>query len=74
MTLGQVAEVRDGATPPFGAALINGQTGVILNVESQYHADVLAVTRQVEQALNDLNPTLQREGIILEPDLFSPAN
>lgn len=74
VTLGQVAEVRDGATPPFGAALINGQTGVILNVESQYGADVLAVTRQVEQALDDLRPALQREDIVLTPDLFRPAN
>jgi CzcA family heavy metal efflux pump len=74
LTLGQVADVRNGATPPFGAALINGKTGVILNVESQYGADVLTVTTQAEKALDELRPVLEREGIALEPDLFRPAN
>ena len=74
VTLGQVTDVRDGPTPPFGGALINGQTGVIVNIESQYGADVLNVTRNAEQALDDLRPALEREGVTLQPDLFRPAN
>ncbi|MDE3063841.1 MAG: efflux RND transporter permease subunit, partial [Acidobacteriota bacterium] len=74
VTLGQVADVRDGAAPPFGAALVNGKQGVILNINAQYGANIIEVTQKVEQALHDLNPALQREGIEMQPDLFRPVN
>lgn len=73
VTLGQVADVRDGGAPPFGAALINGKPGVILNVNAQYGANIIDVTSKVEQALQDLRPTLQQQGITMTPDLFQPA-
>ena len=72
--LGQVADVREGTAPPFGAALIQGKTGVILNINAQYGSNVIEVTRQVEQALHQLNPALQRQGIEMQPDLFRPVN
>ncbi len=74
VTLGQVADVREGAAPPFGAASIEGSPGVILNVAAQYGSNLLDVTRGVEQALNDMSPTLRQQGIDLHPDLFRPAN
>ncbi len=74
VTLGQVADVRDGAAPPFGAALVEDKTGVILNVNAQYGSNIIEVTRNVEQALHELNPTLEREGIEMRPDLFRPVN
>ena len=74
VTLGQVADVRDGAAPPFGAALVNGKQGVILNINAQYGANIIEVTQKVEQALHDLNTALQREGIEMQPDLFRPVN
>lgn len=74
VTLGQVADVRQGSAPPFGAALIQGKPGVIVNINAQYGANVIEVTRQVEQALNEMNPALQREGIVLWPDLARPVN
>lgn len=74
VTLGQVAHVRDAAAPPFGAALVNGSVGVILNVNAQYGANILEVTRNVEQALHELAPALDREGIAMQPDLFRPVN
>lgn len=74
VTLGQVADVREDAEPPFGAASIEGKTGVILVVSAQYGSNILDVTRQVEQALQELTPALQPEGIELRPDLFRPAN
>jgi CzcA family heavy metal efflux pump len=74
VTLGQVAEVRDGAAPPFGAALVNGKVGVILNVNAQYGSNIIDVTEKVEEALHELNPALQREGIAMHPDLFRPVN
>ena len=74
VTLGQVADVRFGAAPPFGAALVQGRTGVILNINAQYGADVIRVTAAVEQALRDLTPALQAEGIDLKPNLSRPVN
>jgi Cu/Ag efflux pump CusA len=74
VTLGQVADVREDAEPPFGAASIEGKTGVILVISAQYGSNMLDVTRQVEQALHELTPALQPEGIELRPDLFRPAN
>src|SRR5579863_9337259 len=74
VTLGQVADVREGAAPPFGAALVQGKTGVILNINAQYGSNIIEVTRQVEQALHELDPALQREGIAMQPNLFRPVN
>ncbi len=74
VTLGQVADVRDGAAPPFGAALVQGKVGVILNINAQYGSNIIEVTRNVEQALRELNPALEREGVEMAPDLFRPVN
>jgi CzcA family heavy metal efflux pump len=74
VTLGQVADVREGAAPPFGAASIEGKTGVILVVSAQYGSNLLDVTRDVEQALHELTPTVNGQGIDVHPDLFRPAN
>jgi CzcA family heavy metal efflux pump len=74
VTLGQVADVREDAAPPFGAASIEGKTGVILVVSAQYGSNTLDVTGRVEQALRELTPALQQEGIDLRPNLFRPAN
>jgi len=74
VTLGQVADVVEGAAPPFGAASMEGQTGVVLVVSGQYGSNTADVTVQVEQALKDLNPALRKAGIVVRPDLFRPAN
>ena len=74
VTLGQVADVREGEAPPFSAALIHGKPGVILNINAQYGSNIIQVTHNVEEALQQLNPALQRQGILLQPDLFRPVN
>lgn len=74
VTLGQVAEVTDGAGPAFGAASVDGKTGVVLVVSGQYGANTADVTLAVERALNELNPALKEQGITMRPDLFRPAN
>lgn len=74
VTLGQVADVREAAAPAFGAASVEGKTGVVLNVSAQYGTNITDVTRGVEQALDELRPALQREGIEMRPDLFRPVN
>lgn len=74
VTLGQVADVRDGEAPPFSAAQVDGKPGVIINIYAQYGSNIIEVTRNVEDALHQLNPDLQHEGIVMHPDLFRPVN
>ncbi len=72
-TLGQVADVVEGPAPPFGAASVEGTTGVVLVVSGQYGSNTAEVTAQVDRALAELNPALQQQGIDMRPDLFKPA-
>ena len=73
VTLSDVAQVRDGTAPPFGAALVNGKTGVIVNVNGQYGANVVDVSNRLDQALRELGPALSHEGIVVQPPLFRPV-
>jgi len=72
--IGDVADVSDGITPPFGDALIMGRPGVLLSMASQYGANTLDTTRAVEQALAELNPALEARGVEVFPALHRPAN
>ncbi len=74
VTLGDVADVRDAPEPPISAAQIDGVPGVMLSVGAQIGANTVEATRQVEAALAELRPGLEREGITLRTDLFRPAN
>ncbi len=72
--LKDVATVVDGAEPKFGAALVNGEPGVILLVVSQYGANTLEVTAAVERTLDEMKSALAAEQIQMTPRLFRPAN
>jgi CzcA family heavy metal efflux pump len=72
--LGEVATVAIAAAPPIGAASINGQPGVVLLITEQYGANTLDVTRRLDQAIDELRPTLDREHMEVHADLFRPAN
>lgn len=74
VTLGDVADVRDGAAPAFGAALVNGKTGVIININTQYGSNLADVTERIDEALREVDPALAREGIEVQPPLFRAAN
>ena len=74
VTLGEVARVEDGAEPRISAASINGEPGVILMVDSQFGANTLEVTRGIDEALGELQPTLTAQGIAVDTDIFRPAN
>lgn len=74
VTLGQVAHVVNGPAPPFGAASVEGRTGVILNINGQYGSNTAEVTTRVEKALSELDPALRQQGIDMRTDLFRPAN
>ena len=74
VTLGDVTRVVEAPEPPIGAGLINGRPGMVLLVQAQYGANTLEVTQRLDQAMNELRPALQAEGVILHPNLFRPAN
>lgn len=72
--LEDVADVREAPAPQFGAAQINGQSGVVLLAYAQYQANTLNVTRALDAALAQMKPALAAEKINLDANLFRPAN
>ena len=74
VTLGDVAHVVEAPEPAFGAASVMGETGVVLVVSSQYHANILEVTRAVDEALKELQPAVEKQGVTLHLNLFRPAS
>jgi CzcA family heavy metal efflux pump len=74
LTLGDVARVVEAPAPPIGAASVMGQQAVMLMVSAQYGANTLEVTRGLDQALAELRPALERQGITVNADIFRPAN
>jgi len=73
VTLGDVCNVVDAAAPAIGAATIRGEPGLMVEPSSQYGANTLEVTRGLDQAITELRPTLEKQGIVLHPDLMRPA-
>lgn len=74
VTLGQVADVCEAPAPPFGAAAVGDKAGIQLVILAQYGTNTTDVTGRVEQALGDLRPALEQDGIQVKADLFRPAN
>jgi len=74
VTLGEIADIRYAPEPPIGAAQIKGKTGVVLMVIGQYGANTLTVSRQVEQALQELQPMFAHEEVTFYQHLFRPAD
>lgn len=69
--LGDVAEVKIGSPPPIGDAIINDVPGLLLIVEKQPAANMLEVTRKVEETLELMKPGLQ--GVEIDSTIFRPA-
>ena len=66
--------MRDGAAPRFGDAIIGGQPGILVETSTQYGANTLDVTRELEQRLQTLLPALARRGVQYHPALLRPAS
>jgi CzcA family heavy metal efflux pump len=71
--LRDVAEVKVAPAIRFGDALIMGNPGVLLSLASQYGANTLDTTLEVEKALADLRPALEKQGIQMYAGLHRPA-
>ncbi|MGO8907853.1 MAG: efflux RND transporter permease subunit [Bradyrhizobium sp.] len=74
VVLGDVAAVVTAPEPPIGAALINGQPGILLMISQQYGTNTRDVTKRVESALHELRPVLEAGKVRLHANLFRPAN
>ncbi|MFT7228709.1 MAG: CzcA family heavy metal efflux pump [Methylophilaceae bacterium] len=72
--IGDIGRVVEGAAPSISAAAINEETGIYLSVQGQLGANTHAVTLAIEEALQELKPTLAREKATLHEGLFRPAN
>ncbi len=72
--LRDVAEVRDGAEPRFGDALIAGKPGILIETSTQFGANTLDVTRALEERLDALAPALAKQGVEYHPALLRPAS
>ena len=71
--LKDVATVKEGPEPKYGDTLIMGEPGVLLTMSSQYGANTLEVTRDLEAALDEMKPVFAKQGIRLYPRLHRPA-
>ena len=73
LLLRDVAEVKVAPAVRFGDSLIMGRPGVLLSLASQYGANTLNTTLEVEKALADLEPALRKQGIRMYTRLHRPA-
>jgi len=73
LTLGDVAHVTEAPAPRLGAAAVMGQPAVMLMISAQYGANTLEVTRDIDFALAQLRPALEKEDIHLDSRIFRPA-
>lgn len=73
LRLAALAEVREGAAPKFGDALVQGRPAVLLTLSSQWGANTLDVTHGIEDALRDFAPLFERLGVESYPRLHRPA-
>ncbi len=71
--LKDVANVIVAPGLKFGDAMIQGRPGVLVKLLSQYGANTMEVTEAVEEALGDMQPVFDAEGIVLYPRLHRPA-
>ncbi|MDT0636013.1 efflux RND transporter permease subunit [Spectribacter hydrogenooxidans] len=74
LQLADIATVEEAAAPAFGAAQIMGEPAVVMMVIGQYQANTLTVSRDIENALDDLDVVLAADDIELHDHLFRPAD
>jgi len=72
--LRDVADVVNAPEPPIGGAAVQGKPGVVLLVSGQLGANTIDVSDRIEEALTELRPVIQKEGVELRADLFRPAD
>ncbi len=74
ITIGDIGRVAEAAAPSISSAAINEELGIYLSVQGQLGANTHAVTIAIEEALQEIKPTLAKEQVTLHEGLFRPAN
>lgn len=72
LLLGDVAKIVTDHQPLIGDAILTNGAGLLMVVEKFPGASTIAVTKAVEEALQELAPGLT--GITVDPTVFRPAN
>lgn len=71
--LKDVAHVTEAPELKFGDVLIQGRTGVLVKLLSQYGANTMEVTEAVEEALAEMASVFKSENIQVFPRMHRPA-
>lgn len=71
--LKDIAHVIEGAEPKFGDCTIQGRSGVLMTMSSQYGANTMDATRALEAALAEMKPIMEKQGIKIYDRLHRPA-
>jgi CzcA family heavy metal efflux pump len=74
LRIGDLARVRDAAAPRFGDAIIGGRPGILVETSTQYGANTLDVTHELESRLETLAPELALLGVQYHRALLRPAS
>lgn len=74
VTLGDVARVQEAAAPRIGAASVRGERGVSMIIDSAYGANTLEVTQGIDKALDELQPSLEAQGVSSHRDVLRAAD
>src|SRR5512142_679145 len=72
LVLGDVARITEDHQPLIGDAISNEGTGLLLVIEKFPGANPLAVTRGVEDALDEMRPGMT--GLDMNPNVYRPAD
>jgi CzcA family heavy metal efflux pump len=73
LRLGQIASVAPAPEPARGTASYRARPAVILSVQKQPGANTLALTREIDHVLDDLQRTLP-PGVVIENENFRQAD
>ncbi|MFT5058181.1 MAG: CzcA family heavy metal efflux pump [Planctomycetota bacterium] len=73
VTIGQVADVQMGSTPQRGAGSDGGNPAVIITVQKAPGTNTLAITRQVDELLDQIDPALPA-GVRINREVFRQSD
>jgi len=68
-----IAEVKEAPQTKRGDASVNAKDAVILSIQKQPGANTLSLTKDIAQALNELQKSLPQD-VSVNPNLFKQAN
>jgi CzcA family heavy metal efflux pump len=74
VTLGDVASVQEAPAPRIGAASVGGKRGVSMIIDAAYGTNTLEVTQGIDKALDELQPNLDAQGVMIHRDVLRAAD